>query len=175
MNFFATGDLLKVKEFGEALPLFFHIVVETDRIGGGLMAGVSQNYGGDAAMEAAIERYPDLTFNGLMFHEQAQAGSGYSVFTGTNGEAEWREFILPGDNRPMTPEEIEGEITRIDEKIARLKTRRETYLYEPRNTEAAVEKSNDPVCGFQSGDDGSIGGKGVSALVARLKGMHSAR
>jgi hypothetical protein len=173
ISFFATGDLLNVKELEVALPSLFHIVADTDRVGGGLIARVAQNYGGGDAMEAAIEHYPDLTFNGLMFHEQAQAGSGYSVFTGTDGEAEWREFSLSDVDRPMTPEEIEGEITRIDDKIAGLNTHRETCLQELRKANAVVAKSSVPVCGFHSGDEGSIGGRDapeVAAIIARLKG-----
>jgi hypothetical protein len=175
ITFFVTGEFSKIREFEEALPSLFHVLGEKDRIGGGLIADVGQNYGGGAAMEDAIARYPDLIFNGSMAHEP-QPGDTYWVFTAKNGEAEWHEFSLPDEDRPMTPEEIEGEIARIDDKIAGLNTCRETYLFELRKTKAAVENSSDPVCGLRSG--GSIDGRDapeVAAMIARLKGNQHTR
>src|SRR5215203_5939668 len=119
--FFTVGEIHEVRQFEEMLPSLFHRVAGTERVGSGLAAEVLQNYGGEAAVEAAITCFPNLLFAGTQIHEQAHPGDIFWVFTGRNGSTEWRELRLPEDGgRPMTREEIEKEIAGIDAKMARL-------------------------------------------------------
>ena|ERR1044071_4353719 len=128
INFFATGDLDQIDRLHEVLPSLFHAVVGTERVGGALAVCVAQNYGGCAAVEDMIERCPDLMFNGTQIHEQADAGGSYSSFTGANGSVEWHEHRLREDGRPVTAGEIQDEISELDERIARLRKRRDFYI-----------------------------------------------
>jgi hypothetical protein len=132
ITFFAAGESGKVKELEQALPLFFHIVSETDRIGGALLAQVAQNYGGSAAIEDMIEDYPEVVFSGTMVHEQADAGGVYSVFTGAKAESKWLEFSVPGENQPIKAGEIRRDLLKLEAKIARLRKRQDFYMDELR-------------------------------------------
>src|ERR1051325_7217554 len=107
INFFATGDLDQIDRLHEVLPFLFHIVVETERVGGALEACVAHNYGGCAAVEDMIERCPDLMFNGTQIHEEAGPGGAYCGFAGANGSGEWQEPRLREDGRPITAGQIQ--------------------------------------------------------------------
>jgi len=158
ITFFATGDLDKIDELERSLPSLFHIVSETDRTGGALLAHVAQNYGGSAAIEDIIEGYPDVAFNGTMLHEQADVGSTHSVFTGAQGAAEWREYTFRAEGRPITAADLRDELSKLDAKIARLRKRHDFYTDELGRMEPTA------------GDDravGSHGGSGVGELRRR--------
>jgi hypothetical protein len=105
-------------------------------------------------MEAAIERYPDLTFNGMLIHEAALQGGVYWVLTAANGEVQWRQFPCSGDYSPMAPDQIEQRITRIDKKIARLSTHRDLYLRQIHQIKGEIEKASDPASHSWPGVEG---------------------
>lgn len=98
LTFAVTGDLRRLDELKKELPSLFHRVYETKYNGGVLIAEVSENYGGCTAMAVAIERNPDLTFNGCMVHESAAQGGGHChAFFGRDGKSEWSTFIVEDD------------------------------------------------------------------------------
>ena len=88
IDLFVIGDFNRLEKFDDALPSLFHEMGEVDRRPcGAVVAHVAQNYGGGAAMEAVIARYPDLIFSGTMSHKQAQPGDAYWSFTARKGES----------------------------------------------------------------------------------------
>jgi hypothetical protein len=141
------------------------------------VAHVAENYGGRAAIEAVVDGYPDLTFSGMMIHEQSHPGDTYWGFRAINGETEWHEFSLLEDYRPMTPDEIEGELTGIDQKIAGLTKRREFYIDQLRKSEADPKKSTEPTSDSKP-EDGSIvirKTEEVLAVIEKLKAGTAAK
>jgi hypothetical protein len=125
IDLFVIGDCDRLEEFDDALPSLFHEVGEVDRQPcGAVVAHVAQNYGGEAAIEAVIRRYPDLIFSGTMTHGSAQLGDMFWGFSATQGEAKWAAFSLP-DEDFLTRPKVERWASRIDTKIARLTQDRE--------------------------------------------------
>jgi len=136
---FVVGKIDEIQKFEGALPSLFDQVAASDRVGGGLTVEVFQNYAGETAVEDAVANFPDLTFAGTQIHEQAHPGDIFWIFTGKDGITEWCEFRLPEDgDRPMTREEVEKEIARIDAKMARLIKQRELLLHQPSNVDAGI-------------------------------------
>lgn len=141
--FFAIGEIEKIDELAEAVPSVFHQVARWDRVGGGLIAEIYQNYDGEAAIEEAIASFPDLAFAGTLIHEQAHPGDIFWIFTGNDGATDWRELRLPeNDGRPMTQDEIAKEIAHIDAKRERLTKHREMLLHQPASPDADIPEKN---------------------------------
>jgi len=139
IDLFVIGDCDRLEEFDDALPSLFHEVVEVDRQPcGAVVAHVLQNYGGEAAIVAAIRQYPDLIFSGTMTHGSAQLGDAFWGFSATQGEAQWASFSLPEEDF-LTRPKVERWASRIDAKIARLTHDREFCADRLEQLEAAEE------------------------------------
>jgi hypothetical protein len=158
--FCVVGDIDEVTNFEQTLSSLFHQVAGTDRIGGALAAEVFQNYGGEAAVENAIDRFPDLLFVGTQIHEQAHPGDIFWVFTGEKGITEWRELRLPENGSGlMARAEVEKEIARINARMARL-TKQRDLLLGSNNLDITVE--GPPA-------DRLAGSEEVASIVSKVK------
>ena len=146
ISFSVSGNVSEIEKFENALPSLFHRVISTDRLGGMLVAQVAQNYGGGAAIEAAMATYSNLMFNGMLFHQSTQEGSGYDVFCSIDGEVAWREFILQDCTpEPVTPQHLDEQIEQFNRQIERLKSRRDDCLRDRANCKVVEsERQSEP-------------------------------
>ena len=156
IKLFAVGDFNRLEEFENALPSLFHVVAEADRANGAVAAYVAQNYGGEAAIEDAIGDYPDLIFSGVMTHDQADV---YSCFTAAKGQADWTEFSIPEKVRPVVPA---IELTRLDNKIARLTRERELFIDQLEKSKSSDRNTTGPTADPTKGKD-------VRAILDKIK------
>ena len=146
MTFSVVGDLSRISDLQRALQRIHDApesvpdrqfrVNDVERRGGILIVEAFRNYGGHASLEALAAEYPDLTFHGLISHEQEVEQ--YWTFEGRAGIVNFVQRRISAKNKI---DEIEALLTQVrdfpekfdtelDGDIRRLKHRRDRLCEE---------------------------------------------